>query len=432
MKKQRLSVLKKRGANLAWYKRGVKASVTTTVVHNIVIDPTRGTNCTLYDAQGNSYLDFGFVGTDNFGFGVGVKPIWKSVKKTAPVPLLPEQDIYNTLGIRAKEELLKRTPINGRAVVNAERAGGNANECVQKMLLKHSPDKTTFINFTGAFHGRTLGSLSLMDQRNPSRVNNYPKIFETITLTFPAKTADNPKPDEKLIKELNQINLGRLNKTSAVFIELIQGEGGIYVADQKAMRILVSFFRKHRIPIVADEVQSGMGRTGTLWSYEQYDFLPDAVTMGKSLGGGVMDISAAVIARRFNFKERSAHSSTFGFEPAKAAAMLAAFKLIDEKDLCKKALAIGSILKEKLNALKEKSSVVCDVRGTGAMFGIEFRNAKIRDNVIKNSSSMGLLLNPAGFAKENPSIRIMPPLIITRQELLKGLKILERAIKAGH
>lgn len=422
--------------NTSWLARAHACSVRTTVDHDIVIDPERGEGVTLYDADGNAYLDFGFVGADTFGFGSAIHPIRQEIYRVSRVPFLPEQDIYNTYGISAKEALARRTPLAGSAnstgtyasLVNGERSGGAANECVLKMLLHARPERRIFATFNGAFHGRPLGVLSLMDRRKLQRVRDFPTVFAVLRLPYPHTSRTNPKEFSREtfrgLRDRDDI----LQCTNALFIEVVQGEGGILVADAEALQFIVEKFREHDVAIVVDEVQTGMARTGTLWGYEQFGFLPDIVTMGKSLGGGAQDINAVVAQVRWNFREHGVHSSTFSFEPAKAAATLAALRLIDEKRYCERAQQIGVVLDERLKELEKKSSVIRETRGLGAMYGVEFSSAKARDVIRERLRDLGVLTQPAGFNESNPTIRIMPPLAITDDELRFGIELLTNVI----
>lgn len=414
--------------NRFWRTRHQQVSVQSTVDFPIVINPRKGERATLYDADGNAYIDFGFVGTDNFGFGSTLLRIRRAVDRIDGVLFLPEHDIANILGVSLKSELLSRTPVRGQGAVFFARSGADANEVALDAMIKARPERRTFGCFWGAFHGRNTGIRSLMDPRKPQRVADYPKPYDVIRLPFPAATI--PGVVKALKAQLAEISETTWSQMNGFFIEIVQGEGGMQVIDTRALRVLVEELRRHDVAIVVDEVQTGMGRTGTLWAYRRPRVTPDIVTIGKSLGGGVQDVNAVVMSRRFSFREAGARSSTFGAEPAKAAAALAALAEIDRRNLCARAEKLGLVISRELRALRETFPSIQQVQGIGAMWGIEFRDTATRDAVRHYALTRGLILLPCGIPNVNPSIRIMPPLVISRSELHLGLRILKDAIAA--
>lgn len=421
------------GSNREWYKRAESVFAQSTVWMPIVLDPTRVEGTTLYDVSGHAYLDLGCVGADNFGFAENLRPMHEAVAKTNAVPMYPQHDVHNIFGICAAEELVARTPVydpknNNRGIVFAARSGSDANEVVLDSLIKARPRRPLFGCFEDAFHGRNTGIRSLLDRKRSVRVDSYPVPYGVRRLPFPHNMVS-LRPVDMIEWSLTTLLARDRVLLNGFFLEIVQGEGGVNIAHPIAIRLLVKLLREHDVAIIVDEVQTGMARTGTLWAYEQYKILPDFVTMGKSLGGGVQDVNAVVMARRWNFAEPGMRSTTFGLEPNKAQAVRAALAAIDRRGLCDRAQWIGEIIRRELiDRAWKKSGMRFKIRGLGAMFAIQFPTVEERDAVLWRTLAQGLFLQPCGDPQSNPSIRIMPPLVISEHDLRLGLRILAEAI----
>lgn len=417
-----------------WLARHGAVSVLATVSFDFVIDESRGEGCTLFDADGNEFLDFGMVGADNFGFGSCARKMDEAVRALA-VKQLPEYDIANKLGTRAKELLVSRTPLYGPGIATAMGSGSDANEWALDIAIQHDVKRRVFACFEGAFHGRNHGIRTALDPRKPERIAGFGAPYRWIRLRFPSLSLPDPVA---VVKEDFYTLLHQARRdVNALFLECIQGEGGVNVADAEALQFLAEFCREDGILLVVDEVQSGMGRTGTLWSYEQFGFLPDIVTMGKSLGGGVRRLAAVVARADLNFKVKGQRSSTFGFEPADAAAFIAAMETLDA-GLLERGKRMGVFLQRELKKRLGGLKYVKDAGGgLGLMRRLEFWRGKkdakpypeLRDKVWKNAAHLGLLSMPSGFPGDNPAIRLMPPLVITEREIATGVEILYEAYR---
>ena len=423
--------------------RAEKALAKTTVGSDLVLSD-RGEGARLWDVDGNEYLDFGGVGTTNFGFGSCLAPMRKAIFDVLShgIAHYPTPDWHNEWSVRGAEELLSRVPLSGEGVVFPTRSGTEAVEAALKALRKARPERDVFIRFRGGFHGRTHGSLSLLDPRKPERVTHYAMPYQALELPFPAKHHETPF--EQIKQALFSIPYSLFPRLNGLFVEVVQGEGGINVADSRSLVRIADFCREHDIALVIDEIQAGMGRTGKLWAYEHYDIQPDIVLAGKSLGGGVVDVSAAVIRKDLSFQNISEHASTFGLEPIKAAAMVSAFEHLDREKLAAGSGAPGDWAIGRLGELLGEHPNIKNIRGKGLMIAIEFRHShddskpypELRNQTIKEAEQLGIIALACGFNDVNPSVRLMPPLVISHSELDQGLGLfrqaLERAVAPSH
>ena len=411
--------------------RAEKALSKTTVGSKLVLSG-RGEGARAWDVDGNEFLVFCGVGIDNFGFGSSLKPIRDAVYGVLEqgIAHYPTTDWHNEWSIRAAEALRDRVILSGDGLAFPARSGAEAVEAALKAMRKARPKRDLFMRFRGAFHGRTHGSLCLLDPRKPERVTSYAMPYHTLELPFPAEHHDSPL--EKTVHALSTIPSALYPRINGLFIEIIQGEGGINVVDAKALSRIVDFCHTHDIVFVADEIQSGMGRTGSLWAYEHYEIAPDMVLAGKSLGGGIADISATLMRKDLSFKTLGESSSTFGFEPLKAAAMLAAFAYLEQGKIMERTKKLGDLAIKKLHEALGTHPNIKNIRGRGLMLAVEFQHShddpapypQLRNQVVGEAEQLGLITLSCGFDAHNPSIRIMPPLIISEDDLLQGIGLL--------
>ncbi|HEX5186241.1 MAG TPA: aminotransferase class III-fold pyridoxal phosphate-dependent enzyme [Nitrososphaeraceae archaeon] len=384
-----------------------KFAYNSTFVYPLVIKDGQG--CYIEDIDGEKYLDF----TSNISscpLGYGNPEIKEIIKKFGALGIhkIAGQDFYCKEHISLAEKLLEITnPYSKIFFINS---GAEAVENAIKLAYrKNGP--LPGISCFNAFHGRTLGALSFTYSKEVQKIN-FPE-FSTRRIKF--CTSDND-PEissiEKLAKEY---------KISFIIVELIQGEGGVNVASKKFASNLNLISKKFNIPLIIDEVQTGLARTGKWWAYQHYQVTPDIISVAKAL-----QVGAVVFNKKFDPNQQGVLSSTWGGGSRIDMAIgIKIIEIITRENLIPKINNNGNFLKKYLSELKEINNTIIDVRGIGLMLGIEFHTHGYRNKVIKELFKRKLLVIPSGIK----TIRIMPPLIITKQEISKGLEIFENVLK---
>lgn len=421
-------------SNDAWRERAQTVYATTTVHSGFVPAPDkRARRVYLYGADGNKYLDFcSGVGVANCGHGNREieKAITGHLRKTGRIQYI-HHDFHNPEAIAFAEFLCEMVKHSLRTAdlykVFFANSGTEANEAGLKLVFSHRPKRRKILVFKGGFHGRTLGSLSLM--RRPAHVRDYPLGVSAEFLTFPRR-----RDTVSIVKfqtELDRLE-GSAEEYNSVVLEPVQGEAGIYLFDREAMKSLANFCSRHRIFIHVDEVQAGYGRTGKFLASEHFPGLqPDIVTLAKAIANGYP--FAAVIFRNFlDWNEKGRHSSTYGGNALGAAAASATLDYLLKHDLIGNSERLGKILSNFLREFcQRRQDFVMNVRGSGLMQAVDFGNAytglnsELRDQVVATAEKNGLILIGAGEA----AVRIMPPLVIGEKELMAGLAIFERSVE---
>lgn len=384
-----------------------KLAYNSTFVYPLVIKDGQG--CYIEDIDGERYLDF----TSNISscpLGYGHPEIKEIIKNFGSLGIhkIAGQDFYCEEHITLAEKLLKITiPDSKIFFINS---GAEAVENAIKLAYrKNGP--LPGISCFNAFHGRTLGALSFTFSKEVQKTN-FPE-FSAKRIKF--CTSDNdPEIDsiEKLAKEY---------KISFIIIELIQGEGGINVASKKFASNLNLISKKFNIPLIIDEVQTGLARTGKWWAYLHYKVSPDIISIAKAL-----QVGAVVFNKKFDPSQQGVLSSTWGGGSRIDMAIgTKIIEIITRDKLFPKINKNGNFLKKYLLELKEIHDTIIDVRGIGLMLGVEFHSHRYRNKIIKELFKRKLLVIPSG----TKTIRILPPLIITKQEISKGLDIFEKVLK---
>jgi 4-aminobutyrate aminotransferase len=385
----------------------------STFLYPLVIKDGEG--CHLEDVDGNIYLDFtSCIGTAPLGY-----------KHSAVIDTLKEyadngahkiagQDFYCKEHMLLASRLLDIAPKDFKAfLINS---GAEAVENAIKLAYK-SMGALPGVSCINAFHGRTLGALTLTFSK-PVQKNNFPEL--------PVKRikfcTDDDDPDidsiEYMLKE---------NRVAYVITEIIQGEGGYNIASRRFIKTLRESTYRYGVPLIVDEVQSGMARTGRWWAYEHYDITPDIICAAKAL-----QVGATLYHKRFDPNQQGVLSSTWGGgDRIDMAVGLKILEVIDKDKLYDNASKIGSMLLEGLKDIMYGSvdgnmdNTVVDVRGLGLMIGVEFITKEIRDRFILQAFKNGLLLLPAGVK----TVRVIPPLVIGREEVYEGLEIIEDTLR---
>ena len=360
----------------------------------------RGKGSWLWDSQGNKYLDL------LPGWGVSIlghchPAIAKATAKQAKKLIhLPNNLFFPEQALLAK----KIAALSFPAKVFFANSGAEGIEAAIKLSrLFGKGRRYEVIIMKNSFHGRTFGALSATAQ------SKYKKPFKPILAGF----------KEAAFNDMRSFKAKVTKKTVAVLLELIQGEGGVNVADRKYIKQLRGYCQKHNILFMVDEVQTGMGRTGKLFCYQHYSITPDIMILSKGLGAG-LPISAIVVNKKIaDIIKPGMHASTFGGSPLVTRASLETFKLIDQQKLLSKVKENGDYLYQQLCSFKKKYPFIQEVRGKGLMLGVELSIEA--QPLFLECLKRKLIVN----ATHKTVLRVLPALNVTKPELDKGLKILE-------
>lgn len=356
-----------------------------------------GEGATLYDSQGQKYMDF-VAGIAVNTLGYNHPALKEAIAKQAKKLL----HCSNLFYIESQAQLAKLLVENscGDKVFLCN-SGAEANEGAIKLARKYFYAKNLYkyeiITTLNSFHGRTMATLAATGQEK------YQKPFEPMPTGFVHVPFNDIEAVEKAVSY----------KTCAVMVEPIQGEGGVIPATAQYMKALRKLCDDKGILLIFDEVQTGIGRTGKLFGYEHYDVEPDIFTLAKGLGGGVP--IGAVVAKDFvaSAMEPGDHGSTFGGNPLACSAALAVLSSVLKEGFLENVKAVGEYFTSKLLELKEKFPFIREVRGKGLMLGMELENTISGKKVVLDMLYKGFIINCTG----NNTLRFVPPLIIEKEDI---------------
>lgn len=356
-----------------------------------------GEGSTLYDSQGQKYMDF-VAGIAVNTLGYNHPALKEAIAKQAEKLL----HCSNLFYIESQAQLAKTLVENscGDKVFLCN-SGAEANEGAIKLARKYFYSKNLYkyeiITTLNSFHGRTMATLAATGQEK------YQKPFEPLPTGFVHVPFNDIEAVEKAVSY----------KTCAVMVEPIQGEGGVIPATAQYMKALRKLCDDKGILLIFDEVQTGIGRTGKLFGYEHYDVEPDIFTLAKGLGGGVP--IGAVVAKDFvaSAMEPGDHGSTFGGNPLACSAALAVLSSVLREGFLENVKAVGEYFTSKLLELKEKFPFIREVRGKGLMLGMELENTISGKKVVLDMLHKGFIINCTG----NNTLRFVPPLIIEKEDI---------------
>ncbi|GAA6733892.1 acetyl ornithine aminotransferase family protein [Thermus oshimai] len=395
--------------------------------------PARGEGVFLEDVDGNVFLDFmaGIaVNTTGYAHPKVLEAVRAQAERFAHVCFSDfTHDPTLTLAERLSEKL------GGRYRVFFGNSGTEGIEAAIK-LVRHHTGRPYLLAFTGAFHGRSLGALSLTASQSKYRKGFAPLLPGVVHLPFPNpfRPPLGARPEE--VGEAVLAHLEHLFRTvlppeevAALFLEPIQGEGGYVVPPPGFIPKLKALLERHGILLVADEVQTGAGRTGRFFALEHEGVEADIYVLAKGLASGY-PLSAVLFREELGSWRPGAHGTTFGGQAVSAAAALATLDLL-EGGLMENAARVGAFLLGELKALQARFPFLGDVRGRGLMIGLDFGSPKeerpdLRDKAVELAFHKGLLLLPAGPS----ALRIAPPLVLKEEEAAMGLEILEAVFRA--
>ena len=363
----------------------------------------KGEGVYLYDNEGNKYLDFS-AGIAVNALGHNHPQVTEAIKDQAENLLHASNIYYFEIQSKLSQLLVKNTCADKVFYANS---GAEANEGALKLARKYfkkkEQDKYEIIATSESFHGRTLATLAATGQEK------YQKPFTPLPKGFSFV----PYNDLEAVKEKVT------DKTAAIMVEPIQGEGGVNPASQEYLEGLRDLCDEHDILLIFDEVQTGIGRTGSLFAYQQYDIQPDIFTSAKALGNGVPVSALLARGEVADAFEPGDHASTFGGNPLACRAAYATLKTILEEEIISNAQEVGSYFKEKLKELEQKYDLVLDVKGRGLMLGAEVDTDPqlIREKMLEKN----VLILKAG----KNVLRFVPPLIIETNHVDEVIKKLD-------
>jgi acetylornithine/N-succinyldiaminopimelate aminotransferase len=368
------------------------------------VEFVRGAGARLWDSNGKEYLDF-FAALSVHNAGHCHPAIVAAVCDQAERLAGSSNLYYSEPGLRLCERLVDSS-LGGKAFLC--NSGTEANECAIKLVRKHAHgrgiERPEIVVLDGGFHGRTLGSLAAT-----ARLARE-DLFGPLPAGIVAVARDVPAALRAAVSE----------RTAAVLLEPIQGEAGVFEISAEVIGAARAACDKAGALLVFDEIQAGMGRTGSLWAYKQLEVLPDVLTAAKALGGGLPVGAAITTGQLGDVLERGDHGSTFAGGPIAARAALAALDVIDDRELLRRVQCLGDRFMTGLRALDG----IAEVRGRGLMVGVTLAATLDAPEVAARALDAGLVLNVPGPRM----LRFLPPLVINEAEVDEALAVLRRVL----
>jgi acetylornithine/N-succinyldiaminopimelate aminotransferase len=368
----------------------------------------RGEGAHIWDDQGREYLDF-FGGPATISLGHAHPVIVDALTEQARELIHVSNQFYSIPQLKLAQLLVDNSCFDRVYFMNS---GAEANEGALKLARKWGKEQKSgayeIICADDAFHGRTLQAVTA------SGTERYKAPFGPL----PEGYIHVPFNDVDAVKRVTS------SKTVAVFMEPIQGEGGINVPDDDYLKRLRAWCDEQHLLLILDEVQTGCGRLGTLFGYQLYGVEPDIMTLGKGIGGGV-PLSAFLAKEHCAVFTPGDHGSTYGGEPLTTRVGYEVMRYIIDNDIPAQVAKKGKLVERRLQSLADRCSNVAAVRGKGLMWAVQF-TSDIGDQITKAALASGLILNNV---RPN-AVRIVPPLTVTEEELEQGLAILEHVIES--
>jgi 4-aminobutyrate aminotransferase len=397
----------------------------------------RASGAVVEDVDGNLFLDCA-AGIAVNATGHSHPDVVRAINEQAAKFLhMSGTDFYYEPQVRLAEELAKVAPIDGGVRTFFANSGAEAIEASLK-LARYATGRPNIIAFLGGFHGRTMGALAVTASKTVQRRGFGPFMPGV----YHAPYADcyrcplQLKPESCAAECLDFIDHQLLvhlispDEVAAILVEPIQGEGGYVVGPDVFMKRLRELTERHGMLLIADEVQSGMGRTGAMFAIEHTGIRPDVIAAAKGIASG-LPLGVAIARADLMTWPPGAHASTFGGNPVSCAAALATLKLLRDQ-LMANAAEVGAHLLAGLRSLMDRHRIIGDVRGRGLMIGIELvrdrttkeRATAERDAVVNGAFMRGLLILGAG----KNAIRFSPPLVLTREQAETAIQIFDQAL----
>ncbi len=400
-----------------------------------VMDHGKGTE--VWDADGNQFLDFA-AGIAVVATGHSHPQVVQAIQDQAEKFIHISSDFYHEKWVALSEKLSSIAPFEEEAAVFLTNSGTESVEAAIKLARLHT-GRSQFIGFLGAFHGRTLGAVSFTASKPVYHRGFFPLMNGVIHAPFPDTYRPLLQPrfgedyGQTVVRYIEEEILGRLappEDVAGILVEPIQGEGGYVVPEASFFPALRELCDRHDILLIVDEVQSGMGRTGKWWAIEHFGVEPDIVCSAKGIASG-MPLGAMITRKSVMTWPKGAHGNTYGGNPISCAASLATIDLI-EKGFLQNVVEVGQYAMDALEEIQMRHPSIGQVRGKGLMLGIDFVKDRqtrepdfdLRGRIEKLGFEHGLLLLGCGKS----TIRLAPPLSISKSEIDEGLQIFDHVI----
>jgi 4-aminobutyrate aminotransferase len=401
-----------------------------------VMDYGRG--CEVWDVDGNRFLDFA-AGIAVVSTGHSHPKVVKAIQEQVEKFIHISSDFYHESWVRLGEELDRIAPFQEQAVSFMTNSGTESVEAAIKLARFHT-GRTEFIGFLGGFHGRTMGAITFTASKPHYHKGFFPLMSGVVHAPYPNAShpilASLPDEDygETVVRYIEEEVLGKIlpaDDVAGILVEPIQGEGGYIVPAAGFFPALRRLCDRHGILLIADEVQSGMGRTGKWWAIENFDVEPDIVCVAKGIASGV-PLGAMIARKSIMDWPKGSHGNTYGGNPIACAASLATIDLV-QNSLMQNAAVTGQHARQRLDQIATRHPSIGQVRGMGLMLGVEFvsngslrhPNEAMRDLAVDLAFERGLLLLGCGKS----TIRFSPPLCVTPAEIDEGFEIFEEAVR---
>ena len=400
-----------------------------------VMDHGKGTE--VWDVDGNRFLDFA-AGIAVVATGHSHAEVVKAIQDQAERFIHISSDYYHEKFVELSEKFNQIAPFSDNASVFLTNSGTESVEAALKLARYHT-GRSQIIAFLGAFHGRTIGSITMTASKPVYHRGFFPLMNGVVHAPFPDpyRPLLQKRPGEHygktIVRYIEEEILGRIlppEDVAAIFVEPIQGEGGYIVPAEGFFPALRDLCDQHGILLIADEVQSGMGRTGKWWAIEHFGVEPDIITSAKGIASG-MPLGAMISRKHIMNWPKGSHGNTYGGNPIACAASLATIQLLEEQYM-KNAAEMGEYLMDALEEIQPRHPSIGNIRGRGLMIGVDFvkdhdtrmPNIKIRNRIEQLGFEYGLLLLGCGRS----TIRLAPPLSINQSEIDEGMEIFDHII----
>ena len=368
----------------------------------------KGDGTKVWDVDGKEYLDFTSGWAVN-NAGHANEAIADAISEQARTLLQTSNQFYTVPQLQLAEILVENSALDKVFFCNS---GAEANEGAMKLARRYGARNKNgafeIVTALNSFHGRTMANVSATGQPH------YQELFQPIP----------PGYKHVSFGDFEELKGSVSENTVAVMLEPVQAEGGVNIPPEGYLENVREFCDQEGLLLIFDEVQTGMGRLGTLFGYESFGVEPDIMTLAKGLGGGV-PIGAFMAKDEACAFEPGDHGSTFGGNALTCAAGYASTKYIIDNDLSQNATDMGERMGAALNTIKDNNNAIAEIRGMGLLWAVLF-NSDIGPDVVANCNNEGLLTNPL---RPN-AVRLMPPLTVSAEEIDQAMERLETAIKA--
>ncbi|MGM7634114.1 4-aminobutyrate--2-oxoglutarate transaminase [Bacillus sp. Hm123] len=420
-----------------------QAAVVRGVSNGVPSFAAKAEGALITDVDGNTFIDFvGAIGTMNVGHGH--PKVKEAIHKQVDEYIHPGFNVmmYEPY-IELCEKLIDLAPGDHEKQAILFNSGAEAVENAVKVARKYTK-RTGVISFSRAYHGRTLLTMTMTSKVKPYKYEFGPFAPEVYKAPFPYtyRRPEGTTEEQYVDSVIGQfedffVNDVAPESVAAVIMEPVQGEGGFIPAPQKFIEAVYAICKKHGILFIADEIQTGFGRTGKQFAIEHFGIVPDLMTVSKSMAAGVP--ISGLIGRKEVMEAASPGElgGTYSGSPLGCAAALAVIDIIEEEKISERGAVLGQLVMDRLNQLAEKYEAIGEIRGLGSMVAVELvkdrttkePNKELTNAIITEANNRGLLIISAG-AYGNV-LRFLMPLVITDEQVAEGLEILEEAFEAA-